>query len=73
MFAVFNAAIIPCVWWFFPETKGRTLEELDVVFAKANAEGTNPVSEAKHMDRLVGPTLDAELQKYFSRRHVDQA
>lgn len=64
MFAVFNAAIIPCVWWWFPETKGRTLEELDVVFAKADADGTNPVIEAKHMARLEGPMLDAELQKY---------
>ncbi|EOA88184.1 uncharacterized protein SETTUDRAFT_160662 [Exserohilum turcica Et28A] len=33
MFAVFNAAIIPSVYFFFPEPKGRSLEELDVIFA----------------------------------------
>lgn len=73
IFAVLNAAIIPCVWWWFPETKGRTLEELDVVFAKANAEGSNPVKEAKRMDRLEGATLDAELQKYLGQEHVERA
>ena len=30
MFAVFCAAIIPSVYFFFPEPKGRSLEELDV-------------------------------------------
>lgn len=73
IFAIFNAAIIPSVWLFFPETKGRTLEELDVVFARANAEGSNPVTVAKDMSRLEGPVLDAEFQKYFTREHVDQA
>lgn len=71
IFAVFNAAILPCVWWWFPETKGRTLEELDVVFAKANAEGTSPVYEAKTMKKLEGPLLDSEMQKYMSYSHFE--
>lgn len=65
MFAVFNAAIIPCVYLFFPETKGRTLEELDVVFASANAEGISPVTQARWMPKMEGVELDQELQKYF--------
>ena len=75
IFAVFNAAIIPCVWLWFPETMGRTLEELDVVFARANAEGVNPVSKAKKMSKLEGAELDAELSKYFDNKKegADQA
>ncbi|KAF5858198.1 hypothetical protein ETB97_004700 [Aspergillus alliaceus] len=65
MFAVFNAALIPCVYLFFPETKGRTLEELDLVFASANAEGISPVKQSLKMPKLVGQNLDRELARYF--------
>lgn len=65
MFAVFNAAIIPCVWLFFPEPKGRSLEELDVIFASAHADGISPVKRAKEMPSLEGHQLEAELSKYF--------
>lgn len=73
IFAVFNAAIVPCVYLFFPETKGRTLEELDVVFASADAEGVNPVSKARNMPKMEGPALDAELSKFFNtEEHVER-
>jgi hypothetical protein len=65
MFAVFNAAIIPCVYFFFPEPKGRSLEELDVIFAKAHAEKVNPVKMANTMPKLQGRELDVEITKYF--------
>lgn len=29
VFAVINAAIVPCVYFFYPETAGRSLEEMD--------------------------------------------
>ena len=65
MFAVFNAAIIPCVYFFFPEPKGRRLEELDVIFAKANREKVNPVKMANEMPKLEGRELDVEIARYF--------
>ncbi|KAF9872282.1 hypothetical protein CkaCkLH20_10109 [Colletotrichum karsti] len=65
MFAVFNAAIIPCVWLWFPEPKGRSLEELDVIFASAHADGVNPVKRAKEMRHIDGSELESELDKYF--------
>jgi hypothetical protein len=34
IFAVFNAAWIPVVYFFFPETKGMELEEVDKMFSK---------------------------------------
>lgn len=65
IFAVLNAAIIPCVYFYFPETKSRSLEELDIVFASAHADGINPVKRAKHMPPLAGTQLESELTKYF--------
>ncbi|PLB46225.1 sugar transporter [Aspergillus steynii IBT 23096] len=65
IFAVFNAALIPFVYFFFPETKGRTLEELDLVFASARAKGISPVKQSAQMPHLVGRDLDRELARYF--------
>ncbi|RSM16182.1 hypothetical protein CDV31_004645 [Fusarium ambrosium] len=65
MFAVFNAAIIPCVWLFFPEPKGRSLEELDVIFASAHFDKVNPVKRAREMRHIEGSELEGELDKYF--------
>lgn len=65
IFAVFNAAIIPCVYFYFPEPKGRSLEELDVIFASANADNVNPVNRAANMKRIEGVELEQEIEKYF--------
>jgi sugar porter (SP) family MFS transporter len=35
IFAVLNAAIVPVVYFFFPETNGRTLEEIDEIFLQS--------------------------------------
>lgn len=35
IFAVINAFIFPVVWFFFPETRQRSLEEMDSIFAKS--------------------------------------
>ncbi|KAL1895930.1 hypothetical protein Sste5346_005029 [Sporothrix stenoceras] len=32
IFAVINAAFVPIVFFFFPETKGRSLEDIDIIF-----------------------------------------
>ncbi|KXT17025.1 hypothetical protein AC579_4333 [Pseudocercospora musae] len=65
IFAIFNAAIVPCIYFFFPEPKGRSLEELDVIFASAHADGVNPVERAAKMPKLEDNALEAELIKYF--------
>ncbi|KAE8146785.1 general substrate transporter [Aspergillus avenaceus] len=37
IFAVINAAIVPVVYFFFPETNGRTLEEIDEIFLRSRS------------------------------------
>lgn len=32
VFAAINALMVPCVYFFFPETAGRSLEEMDEIF-----------------------------------------
>lgn len=34
VFAVINAFMVPCVYFFFPETAYRSLEEMDEIFHK---------------------------------------
>jgi hypothetical protein len=33
IFAGFNAAMVPVIYYMFPETAGRSLEEMDKIFA----------------------------------------
>ncbi|KAL9022037.1 MAG: hypothetical protein Q9185_000778 [Variospora sp. 1 TL-2023] len=37
IFAVINAALFPAVWFFYPETAYRSLEEMDSIFRKCNS------------------------------------
>ncbi|KAH3669228.1 hypothetical protein OGAPHI_001349 [Ogataea philodendri] len=36
IFAVINALMVPAVYFFFPETAGRSLEDMDAIFAQSN-------------------------------------
>ncbi|WFD31305.1 hypothetical protein MSPP1_002339 [Malassezia sp. CBS 17886] len=36
IFAVINFLMVPTCWWIFPETAGRSLEEMDLIFAQSN-------------------------------------
>ncbi|CAE6519360.1 unnamed protein product [Rhizoctonia solani] len=50
VFACLNAFIIPVVYFYFPETAGKSLEDMDVVFAQAYNEGVSPVSVSLRKD-----------------------
>ena len=52
VFAIFNASFIPVIYFFYPETAGRSLEEIDVVFARAYVQAISPVSVAYSMPKL---------------------
>ena len=49
IFAVLNASFIPVVYFFFPETNGRSLEEMDGIFANSNV--FDLVANARKMPR----------------------
>ena len=63
VFASLNAFIIPVVYFFFPETAGRSLEDMDVIFALAHNEGVSPVkvSLRKDVPPAGSPEADAIL------------
>lgn len=57
-FAVFLAGGIVWVWLCLPETKGATLEEMDLVFSShTGAEDAAMLAEARR-DVGIGPDLD---------------
>ncbi|CAI4059597.1 glucose-inactivated glycerol proton symporter STL1 SKDI_04G7320 [Saccharomyces kudriavzevii IFO 1802] len=51
-FAVMNYLYIPIIFFFYPETAGRSLEEIDIIFAKAYEDGTQPWRVANHLPKL---------------------
>lgn len=51
-FAAINYSWIPVIYFFYPETAGRALEEIDIIFAKAHVDGTSPWRVAKALPKL---------------------
>lgn len=72
IFAIFNACIVPCVYFFFPETSHRSLEEIDVIFASAHAEGKSAVKQSLTMPSLSGDELDVQLERYFGVEAINR-
>ncbi|KAF9452894.1 general substrate transporter [Macrolepiota fuliginosa MF-IS2] len=60
VFASLNAFIFPCVYFFFPETAGRSLEDMDVIFALAHLEGVSPVAVSLRKDVPAAGTPEAD-------------
>ncbi|KAK9446376.1 general substrate transporter [Limtongia smithiae] len=48
IFAVLNAVMVPVVFFFYPETAGRSLEEIDAIFAKSQSSTPWDVVEIAH-------------------------
>ncbi|KAH7920813.1 general substrate transporter [Leucogyrophana mollusca] len=60
VFAALNAFIVPIVYFFFPETAGRSLEDMDVVFALAYNEGVSPVKVSLRKDIPLAGSPEAD-------------
>ncbi|KAI0787081.1 general substrate transporter [Irpex lacteus] len=60
VFAALNAFIIPVVYFFFPETAGRSLEDMDIIFALAYKEGVSPVQVSLRKDLPTAGTPEAD-------------
>lgn len=59
-FAALNALFFPVIYFFYPETAGRTLEEIDLIFAKGHEEKMSYVRAAKELPHMT----EAEIESY---------
>ncbi|KAI0471739.1 general substrate transporter [Xylariaceae sp. FL0804] len=63
-FAILNACFFPILYLFYPETAGRTLEEIDVIFAKGYAHQQSYVTAAKELPHLDEAEVQEKAREY---------
>ncbi|KAK7756223.1 hypothetical protein SLS62_001816 [Diatrype stigma] len=63
-FAVVNFSFLPIIYWFYPETARRSLEEIDIIFAKGHVEKKSYVQAAKELPLLSDEQVEQEALKY---------
>ncbi|KAJ4369575.1 hypothetical protein N0V83_005337 [Neocucurbitaria cava] len=63
-FAVINGCFLPFIHLFYPETKNRSLEEIDLIFAKGHLENMNYVKAAKELP-LLDPVGIEQMQRQY--------
>lgn len=68
-----NVLFLPILYFLYPETSGRSLEEIDIIFAKAYDEQTSCVHAAKTMPQLSDAEVHAMAREYgFSSSSDDE-
>lgn len=60
-FAALNACFFPIIYFFYPETSQRTLEEIDLIFVKGHDENISYVRAAKELPRLTPEEIDRDV------------
>ncbi|KAG9236743.1 hypothetical protein BJ875DRAFT_206676 [Amylocarpus encephaloides] len=63
-FAVVNACFLPIIYLFYPETKQRSLEEIDIIFAKGFIENISYVKAAQEMPYLTDREVKDMARQY---------
>ncbi|KAI0006464.1 general substrate transporter [Xylariaceae sp. FL0662B] len=63
-FACVNATFIPVIYFFYPETAKRSLEEIDIIFAKGFVEKKSYVRAAEELPLLTAEQVEQEALKY---------
>lgn len=63
-FALINACFLPVIWIFYPETANRSLEEIDIIFAKGHVEKMSYVKAAAEMPFLSDAEVESEALRY---------
>lgn len=63
-FGALDACFIPVIWFFYPETAGRTLEEIDLIFAKAFVEKMSYVRAAEKLPKLPDEEIETVAAQY---------
>lgn len=62
-FAIINFIYVPVIYFYYPETAGRSLEEIDIIFAKAYDEKKYPFVVAQEMPKLTTREIEEEGQR----------
>jgi hypothetical protein len=62
--AVLNALFIPILYFFYPETAGRSLEEIDLIFAKGFLENKNYVKAAQELPKIADHEVDQRAREF---------
>lgn len=63
-FAVVNACFLPLIYFTYPETARRSLEEIDIIFAKGYCENIGYVRAARELEFLTDEGVDAKAREY---------
>ncbi len=63
-FAVVNALFVPFIYFFYPETARRSLEEIDIIFAKGFVEKMSYVKAAKELPQLKPTEIEQYARHY---------
>ena len=63
-FAIVNACFLPLIYFTYPETARRSLEEIDIIFAKGYCENMRYVRAAKELPFLSDEEIDANARRY---------
>lgn len=83
VFACINAFMVPCVYFFYPETAGRSLEEMDEIFHDVHGlrgaldvvrvADTKPHRYGKNGELLISYDETAEAQEVSAHRRLSGA
>lgn len=68
-FAALNASFFPIIFWLYPETSGRSLEEIDLIFAKGYLENMSYVKAAKELPMME----ESEIARYNREYGMDDS
>jgi len=63
-FAALNASFIPILYFLYPETAGRSLEEIDLIFAKGFTENMNYVKAAQQLPKIADHEVDQRAREF---------
>ncbi|KAI5805162.1 general substrate transporter [Geopyxis carbonaria] len=63
-FGAINACFLPIIYLFYPETKNRSLEEIDIIFAKGFDEQISYVKAARDLPLLTAEQIEEHAIRY---------
>lgn len=64
VFAILNGAFFPIIYFFYPETAGRSLEEIDLIFAKGHLEKMSYVKAAQDLPHMTEQEINLKAREY---------